>query len=196
MFRNLQPLILASQSPRRKRLLESAGIEFRVFPSEMEEPVIEGMPPEEAAQRLACLKTASAAAQFPESWVLGADTIVVLEGRIFGKPMDAAHAGWMLRALSGRNHDVITGICLRKADCEFLRVAPVTTHVRFKSLSDDEIRAYIRTGAPMDKAGAYGIQGTGAFLVSSIDGSYTNVVGLPLCEAVEWLLEEEIIAPE
>jgi len=195
MFRNLQPLILASQSPRRKRLLESIGIEIQVVPSDMDEPELRGATPEEAARRLACLKTGSVSSLFPGHWVLGADTVVVLDGQIFGKPSDAAHARQMLKALGGCSHDVITGICLENGRRSVHRIASLTTRVRFKPLTDAEIDAYIRTGEPMDKAGAYGIQGIGAFLVSAVDGSYTNVVGLPLCEAIEWLLEEGIIGP-
>ncbi|MEN6441153.1 MAG: nucleoside triphosphate pyrophosphatase [Syntrophobacter sp.] len=195
MFRNLQPLILASQSPRRKRLLESVGIEIQVVPSDMDEPELQGATPVETARRLACLKTGSVSSLFPGRWVLGADTVVVLNGQMFGKPSDPAHAREMLQTLRGSIHEVITGICLENGERAVHRIAAVTTRVRFKPLADEEIEAYLRTGEPMDKAGAYGIQGIGAFLVAAIDGSYTNVVGLPLCEAVEWLLEEGIIAP-
>lgn len=195
MFKTLQPLILASESPRRKRLLQSVGIDFLVEPSKAEEPEDVSAAPVEVAEKLAHLKARSVSAAFPEYWVLAADTIVVLDDRIFGKPNDASDAARMLGELSGRVHEVITGICLRNTNRKVLRTGSVGTRVRFKPLTIAEIEAYIRTKEPMDKAGAYGIQGIGAFLVKSIEGSYTNVVGLPLCETIEWLMEEAIIAP-
>lgn len=195
MFTTRKPLILASRSPRRKRLLHGLGIEFQIAPSGTDESSSGREPPGETARNRARLKSDSVSASFPESWVLGADTIVVLDGRIFGKPEDAPGAERMLGELSGRVHDVITGICLTHAAGNIRRTGSVLTRVRFKHLSEGEIAAYVRTGAPMDKAGAYGIQGRGSFLVRSIEGSYTNVVGLPLCETVEWLLGEGIIEP-
>jgi len=195
MFKTLQPLVLASQSPRRKRLLESLGIEFEVKPSEVEESDFQSATPVQAAKRWSYLKARSVSASVPHAWVLGADTIVVLDGEIFGKPSDRADAGRMLRVLSGRTHDVITGICLKNLQRNVERTDAVLTRVGFKQLSDEEIESYIRTGKPMDKAGAYGIQGIGAFLVKSVEGSYTNVVGLPLCEIAEWLMEEGVMAP-
>ncbi len=197
MFKTLQPLILASESPRRKRLLQELGIEFLVDPSKVDESGEPGLSEEPAriAERWAALKAKSVAALHPGSWVLAADTIVVLDGSIFGKPIDRADAVRMLQKLSGRVHDVITGMCLIHPGGGDQRRCSVVTKVRFKNLSIAEIEAYIRTGKPMDKAGAYGIQGIGAFLVRSIEGSYTNVVGLPLCETIEWLLDEKIIAP-
>ncbi|MEM5787361.1 MAG: Maf family protein [Syntrophobacteraceae bacterium] len=195
MFWTLRSLILASGSPRRKRLLESVGIEFQVRPSDVEEIDSPGNTPEIAAEEWADLKAHSVSLQFPDAWVLGADTIVVLDGRIFGKPSDRTMAEQMLTTLSGRVHEVITGICLAHAGRSTRRKGRVSTRVEFKHLSREEIQAYIGTGEPMDKAGAYGIQGAGAFLVRSVEGSYSNVVGLPLCETIEWLMEEGIIAP-
>jgi len=202
MFKTLRPLILASESPRRKRLLLSVGVEFDVHPSSIDESVWLGEPaepgkgPAEVAERWACLKADSISSQHPDSWILGADTIVVLDGRIFGKPSDSAGAVRMLNTLSGRVHEVITGMCLIEPGGKLRRSGSVTTRVRFKNLSMEEIGAYVRTAEPMDKAGGYGIQGIGAFLVESIEGSYTNVVGLPLCQALEWLMHENIIEPE
>ncbi len=195
MFKTLQPLILASVSPRRKRLLQSIGIEFLVQPSNSEEPEDISADPAEVAEKLARIKARAVSAAFPGHWVLAADTIVVLEGRIFGKPTDPSDASRMLGELSGRVHEVITGMCLRNEDKKILRSGSAATRVRFKPLTIAEIEAYIRTKEPMDKAGAYGIQGIGASLVKSIEGSYSNVVGLPLCETIEWMLEEGIIAP-
>lgn len=193
MFKTLQPLILASESPRRKRLLQSVGIEFRVEPSRIDESAILAGTSSEVAQKWASLKAASVSSFFPHFWILAADTIVVLDGKIFGKPSDRSEASEMLGRLSGRVHEVITGMSLVNAAADFRRTGSVTTRVRFKKLSHDEIEAYVRTAEPMDKAGGYGIQGIGAFLVESIEGSYTNVVGLPLCEAVDWLAEQKVI---
>ncbi|MGA2403111.1 MAG: nucleoside triphosphate pyrophosphatase [Syntrophobacteraceae bacterium] len=202
MFKTLQPLILASESPRRKRLLLDAGVVFLVDPSRMEESLepdgssVPGKSPAETAERCAYLKANSISTLHPDSWIFGADTIVVLNGRIFGKPSGRADAVGMLQALSGRVHDVITGMCLIQPRGKLRRSGSVTTRVHFKDLSMREIEAYVRTGEPLDKAGAYGIQGIGAFLVRSVEGSYTNVVGLPLCQTLEWLMNENIIEPE
>jgi septum formation protein len=201
MFKTLQPIILASESPRRKSLLLSVGVEFEVHPSKIDESVWPGesaepaKSPAEVAEIWACLKADSISPLHPDSWILGADTIVVLDGRIFGKPADSAQAVRMLNTLGGRVHEVITGICLIRPGGKLCRSGSVTTKVRFKDLSAEEIEAYVRTAEPLDKAGGYGIQGIGAFLVRSVDGSYTNVVGLPLCQALEWLMDENVIEP-
>jgi septum formation protein len=199
MFKTLQPLILASESPRRAGLLRSVGVNFDVRASRVDESVWPGEPsepaggPAEIALRQAGLKARSVSCLHPDSWVLGADTIVVLGGSIFGKPLSRAEAVRMLETLSGKTHEVITGICLVQPGGKLLRGESCTTRVRFKPLSAEEIEAYVRTGEPMDKAGAYGIQGMGAFLVRSVEGSYTNVVGLPLCEVLDWLMDESVI---
>jgi septum formation protein len=201
MFKTLQPLVLASESPRRKDLLFCSGLEFLVEPSKIVEsaesagPGAVGKSPAEFARKWACLKAGSVGALHPGSWILGADTIVVLDGRIFGKPSESSEAVEMLQTLSGRVHEVITGICLIGPGGKPGRAGSVATRVCFKHLSKREIEAYVGTGEPMDKAGAYGIQGIGAFLVRYIEGSYTNVVGMPLCEVLEWLIEENIIEP-
>ncbi|SPF43766.1 Maf-like protein Gmet_0895 [Syntrophobacter sp. SbD1] len=201
MFKTLQSIILASESPRRKGLLLSVGLDFKVYPSRIEESAWPdgtagpSKSPAGIAQRWAGLKAKSVAALHPDSWILGADTIVVLDSRIYGKPSSRAEAIRMLVDLNGRTHEVITGMCLIKPGGIDRRSGSVITRVRFKTLSMAEIEAYVRTGEPMDKAGAYGIQGIGAFLVSAVEGSYTNVVGLPLCEVVDWLVSESIIEP-
>ncbi len=169
-----------------------------MYPSRMDESAQVGASaqrPPEIAERWAVLKADSVSRLHPGLWILGADTIVVLDGGIFGKPSNAAEAVRMLALLSGRAHEVITGICLVRPGGKLSRSGSVTTLVRFKNLSIKEIEAYVRTGEPMDKAGAYGIQGRGAFLVRSVEGSYTNVVGLPLCETLDWLMDENIIEP-
>ena len=198
MFKTLQPLVLASESPRRRSLLRSVGVEFDVYPSGINESAhLDGSArrPAEIAEKSAGFKAYSVSRLHPGLWILGADTIVVLDRRIFGKPSNEAEAVRMLGMLSDRVHEVITGMCLVQPGGALCRSRSVTTLVRFKTLSTKEIEAYVRTGEPMDKAGAYGIQGIGAFLVKSVEGSYTNVVGLPLCETLDWLLAENIIEP-
>jgi septum formation protein len=179
------PLILASASPRRQEMLRSMGIAFEVIPSGVEEMFLRGESPGEHVNRLARMKARKVAEQHRGRWVLAADTIVVVDGRVLGKPQDREEAEEMLRLLNNRVHRVITGYCLLRAPSRKSRVGKVVTRVRFKALSSEEIRWYLDTGEPFDKAGAYAIQGKAAFMVKSINGSYTNVVGLPLTEVVE-----------
>jgi septum formation protein len=195
LFRTLQPLVLASASPRRQALLHSVGLQFNVVPSGIEENHQLRETPDAIAQRWAQEKALAVARINPQSWVLAADTLVVLEDKILGKPITPAEAEFMLNQLSGRIHDVVTGVCLLHQSKHKGQVQRVRTLVRFKNLTEEEIRAYVHTGEPLDKAGAYGIQGMGAFLVEWIQGSYTNVVGLPLSESLQWLLQQGVIAP-
>jgi septum formation protein len=180
-------IVLASASPRRVELLLSAGIGFETQPGEIDESYQAGETPESHALRLAGEK-ARAVAEFSRGrFFIGADTIVVSEGEVMGKPKDTADAERMLRKLSGTAHEVITGFSVfDKASGRELADA-VKTLVYFKTLRSDEIHAYIATGCPFDKAGAYAIQGNAAYMIRRIEGSYTNVVGLPLCEVVEAL---------
>ncbi|MCG8470485.1 MAG: Maf family protein [Desulfobacterales bacterium] len=180
-------LILASQSPRRRDLLEEAGIPIDIIPSHAEELLPPGEPPKVCAMALARLKAQEVAAENPDRWVLGADTIVVVDQTILGKPNSPEEAHRMLQTLSGQVHQVMTGFCLvnRQKGHDICDV--VITEVVFKELSEAELSWYIKTGEPFDKAGGYGIQGKGASLVREIRGSYTNVVGLPVCEVVEQL---------
>lgn len=193
LFRTSQPLILASASPRRRELLASMGLVFSVVPSGAQEDGGDGKCPADRVQQWAIAKAMAVAQVHPASWIVAADTIVVLDGEIFGKPCDPAAAASMLERLSGRSHEVITGLCLAHAAADFLRVEAIRSLVRFKHLTAAEIAAYLKTGEPFDKAGAYGIQGLGAFFVEAVYGSYTNVVGLPLCEIVDWLLAQQVI---
>lgn len=173
-------IVLASQSPRRKELLAQMGLEFEIIPAKGEEKADPSLPPAEYVQQLSLQKAAEVARRCaPDDVVIGADTIVVLDGQILGKPRDAAHAFEMLSGLSGRCHTVYTGLALLRGGEQRLDAA--ATQVRFRSLTEQEILAYIATGEPMDKAGAYGIQGMGALLVDSIQGDFYNVVGLPVC---------------
>jgi septum formation protein len=194
IFSNLQPLILASESPRRIRLLRSLGLTFEVIPSGNEEKDDLKKEPSILAEHHAREKARTISRLYPGSWVLSADTIVVLGDTIFGKPASAEEAVDMLHQLSGQEHHVFSGLCLMRGNPTFMRVGCFRTKVRFKRLTEAEIHAYVETGEPLDKAGAYGIQEMGVFLVESLQGSYTNVVGLPLCETLEWLMEQRIIA--
>ncbi len=183
------PLILASASPRRRKILDCAGIKHEVFPAEVDETPRRGESPMKYAARLAREKAQKAAGIHRRRWVLAADTVVVLDGKMMGKPGDRKEAERMLRSLSGKEHRVITGYCLTKASSRRSRERVVVTRVRFKVLSAREIRWYLNTGEHYDKAGGYAIQGKASFMVKEIRGSYTNVVGLPLTEVVEALQE-------
>jgi septum formation protein len=170
-------LVLASRSPRRSELLRNAGIPFTVSAADVDETVRNGEIPEEYALRVAREKAMAISAE-PGDIVLGADTIVVIEGQILGKPADPGDAVRMLTLLQDRRHDVITGICVRKSR-EFVRDW-AATKVWFAAMSEEQIREYVASGEPMDKAGAYAIQGLASKFIDRIDGSYTNVVGLPV----------------
>jgi septum formation protein len=171
-------LILASASPRRTELLRNAGIPFIAVPAQVREEPLPNETPLNYAQRLARDKARAVFAGHPEDAVLGADTVVVVDEHLLEKPTDADDATRMLRLLSGRTHQVITGICLLAEGFE--RSEAETTQVTFSQLSADEIAAYVRTGEPMDKAGAYAIQGVASRWAKRIAGCYFNVVGLPL----------------
>jgi septum formation protein len=180
-------IVLASASPRRVELLQSAGISVSVRPSGIDEDLLPNETPEAHAMRLARDKARDVAKLGNGRFFIGADTIVVSGKEIMGKPQNAADAERMLRALSGSVHQVITGFSVIDAMSNSEITAAVKTLVYFKELRDDEIHAYIASGCPFDKAGAYAIQGDAAHMIKKIEGSYTNVVGLPLCEVVEAL---------
>jgi septum formation protein len=171
-------LILASASPRRADLLRAAGIPFESLPVQIDERFEPGEEADRAVVRLAEAKAAAAAAIRPETLVLGADTIVVVSGEALGKPVDNEDARRMLGLLSGRTHEVFTGICLRYKGRTLRHVEP--SRVRVANLTSREIDWYVGTGEPLDKAGAYAIQGLGSRFIEGIDGSYSNVVGLPI----------------
>jgi len=179
-----QKLILASTSPRRAELLKSAGLAFEVVRPDADEKLRTGETPVEYAVRTAREKAESLSVP-PNTVLLGADTVVAIEGQILGKPADDNDARAMLRLLSGKMHEVITGVCLRSSEKSVC--FHVATAVLFRALSEEEISAYVATGDPLDKAGAYAIQNGAAGMVRRIDGSYSNVVGLPLCEVIEAL---------
>ncbi len=207
------PLTLASSSPRRKELLEKLGFQVRVVLSGIDETQLPGELPEDYAKRVARAKVLAAvkrlqatlytsdvearrslAAGMPRvdetvRWVIGADTVVVVDDVIYGKPTDVQEAREMLKKLSGREHLVITGFCLFDLKRAREGLQAVTTVVKFKELTRTEIDAYVSVGESMDKAGSYAVQGVGSYLVEYLRGSYTNVVGLPLCQVIEMMEE-------
>lgn len=181
-------LVLASASPRRQELLLQVGIEFDVLPGDIDEEPLDGESPEDHVMRLSKAKASEVARSITDGdgvWVLGADTIVINDGELLGKPSDGKEAAAMLEKLSGREHHVVTGYCLKNASTGEEIVRVVDTAVKFKILRDREIKGYVASGEPMDKAGAYAIQGLGSFMVEEIRGSYSNVVGLPVCQVVD-----------
>ncbi len=194
-------LVLASASPRRQELLRNAGISFVVEAADIDETPLEGESAGVCAERLAREKALAVWRKRPQDVVLGADTVVVVDGRILGKPADGEDAARMLRMLSGRVHEVITGVCVvgavkspllaepARSGAPQIRVGSETTQVTMSEISDDEIREYVATGEPMDKAGAYAIQGGASRWILRIEGDYSNVVGLPV-ELVRRMLKE------
>ncbi|UXD86395.1 Maf family protein [Thalassolituus hydrocarboniclasticus] len=183
-------LILASASPRRRELLQQIGVKFRIEVADIDETPLSAEHPAAYVARLALGKAQKIAAENPGCVVLGSDTTVVLDDEILGKPENADDAARMLAALAGRRHQVMTAVALVKDDQQ--RVQTVITNVHFAPLSAAQISAYVATGEPADKAGAYGIQGLGAVLVDAIEGSYSNVVGLPLTETAAMLQQFDI----
>ncbi len=179
-----QQLVLASASPRRCELLQQIGLEFQVIPSRADELILKGETPEEHVIRLSLDKATEVANRENVSgrWFIGSDTIVLCDQQILGKPRDEAHAVTMLKQLSGREHQVLSGYAIIDRETKEQRTEAVSTKVWFRQLTDDEIARYIATGEPADKAGSYAIQGLGICFVARIEGSYTNVVGLPLCK--------------
>lgn len=183
------PLILASASPRRSELLRNAGISFQVDPAHVPEQPRFGETPLDYAQRLAYEKARAVLERNSHDVVLGADTVVVVDEQLLEKPADAEDARRMLRLLAGRAHQVITGVCLIAEGFE--RTEAETTQVVFHPMSDEEIDGYVSSGEPMDKAGAYGIQGLASRWVSRVNGCYFNVVGLPASRVYRMLREYE-----
>jgi septum formation protein len=190
-------LVLASASPRRRELLQNAGIPFIIQASKIPELPRQGEAPQACAERLAREKALDVFRQRPQAFVLGADTIVIVDGQILGKPRDAADAARMLRLLSGRTHQVTTGVCLiapdRKGRSSLEETRSETTLVTMCMLSDDDIQSYISTGEPLDKAGAYAIQGIASRWISRIEGDYFNVVGLPVSLVYRMLREDDAL---
>lgn len=173
-------IVLASASPRRAALLRAVGLDFTVAPSAINEVALEGEAPRPMAERLARAKVSAARPLSSPSLAIAADTVVVVNGTLFGKPCDDADARRMLRRLAGRTHEVITAVALRATPEEEIVCESVTSRVTFAPMSEEEIAWYVDTGEGADKAGSYALQGIGALFVTSVEGSYTNVIGLPL----------------
>jgi len=182
------PLILASASPRRSELFKQIGLTFEVHPSQVDEPAYVAGSLNAYAEDLAALKARDVSRQFPEALVVGADTIVVVDDMVLGKPLDREDAVRMLRLLSGRWHEVITAYSIQGVSHHIECTRSVSTSVHFRSLTDAEIDAYIATGSPFDKAGAYGIQDLSAIFVDQIKGCFYTVVGFPLADFYQTLV--------
>ncbi|QED48792.1 Maf family protein [Cytobacillus dafuensis] len=189
----MQNLILASSSPRRKELLENLHITFEVSSSDVDENFDPELTPGEIVMELSSRKAKAVSMQHPNSFVIGADTIVVLDEIVLGKPKDRADAYSMIKNLSGKEHSVYTGVTIVAPENEIKFY--VKSDVVFWELSDEEINAYIDTGEPFDKAGAYGIQGFGSMLVKKIDGDYFSVMGLPISKTVRELRNAGYVMP-
>lgn len=193
MFVTKAPLILASTSPRRKEFFEQAGLEFTVCSADIDETVMAGETPHQYVRRLAVEKAKAVGTKNQASWVVGADTVVVCDNIILGKPENEKHAEEMLLMLSDRGHQVLTSFCVVKMAGDIVVSRLVATDVFFDTISLETAKRYVATKEPLDKAGSYGIQGIGGLLVRRINGSYSNVVGLPMAELLGLLRELDII---
>ncbi len=196
MYHNSDELILASGSPRRQQYLKELGIRFIVKTASIQEHAFDHEHPKSFALRMAREKAEKVSREFPDFWVVSGDTVVCLKDNILGKPVDEDNAVEVLMTLSGHEHSVITAFCVAHYSRGIEISQSVTTKVHFTDFSESVARAYVAEGESLDKAGGYGIQGKGIFLVKSIEGSYSNVVGLPLCELIEVLQSNQIIQLE
>ena len=189
LLKKMARIILASSSPRRKELLEQVGLKFEIFSPDIDESVCIGESADHYVQRLAEQKAQAILAQFPDAIVIAADTILVLDHKIIGKPESKQHAFEIWTALSDRQHDVLSGVCLLSSQCDpnTIQSMVVRTKVYFQKLSQLDMEQYWPTGEPIGKAGAYAIQGYAAQFIQRIEGSYSNVVGLPLYETLQLL---------
>ncbi|HDQ04825.1 MAG TPA: septum formation inhibitor Maf [Deltaproteobacteria bacterium] len=188
-----QTVILASSSPRRRELLRSLGLKFKTVPAHIDEDYLEGETLRQHVVRLARNKAGLVAEKYPDAWVLGADTIVVVDGQILGKPENKTQAKKMLQKLNGRTHKVYTCFVIARRNSRVSKTRVIQSTVRFKNISPDEMKWYISTKEPYDKAGGYAAQEKGASFIKALRGSYTNVIGLPLCEVLEELKKLGVI---
>ena len=193
MFTACCPLILASASPRRQEYLAQLGLQYQIIPATIDEIAEPGELPQQFSRRMAASKAKQVADDHPDSCIIAADTVVALDHHIFGKPRDKREALAMLMALQGRTHAVTTGFALFSRNRNIEEVASVTTEVTFGQFTEAILQAYVNSGDPMDKAGAYGIQGAGSFLVHSVTGSCSNVAGLPIHAVVQSLLRHGLL---
>ena len=181
----MRKIILASASPRRKEILKITGLNFAVCTSDYEEEINLPLRPRELARFLSCKKAEAVAHKYKNAVIIAADTFIVFKNRLLGKPRNEKDAGKMLRMLNGKSHSVITGFTIMDTGSNKTLSRSVSTMVYFKKLSREDIRAYVRTKEPLDKAGAYAVQGLGAVFIEKIDGDFFNVMGLPLCALTE-----------
>ena len=186
-------IILASESTRRKFLLENAGLRFTIVPSRINEEDFRESDPENHVKMLANAKAADVAQKYPDRWIIGADSIVLINKTVLEKPKSIADARRMLNLLSGNTHMVLTGYAIVCEKQSHFFSSVVTTQVTFKALTHEEIEWYIHTTEPYDKAGGYAIQGLGSFMIRSFNGSYSNVVGLPVCEVIDHLYQQGVV---
>lgn len=189
IYRTTAPLILASRSPRRIDFLTALGLQFRAVPADVDESFMEGETFEEHVLRLSEKKARAVSADLPDAYVLGADTLVAVDDRLMGKPVDGEDAARMLRVLSGRTHRVISGFSIVRESTGAAYRQCVETDVTMRRILPEEIEAYTKTQEPLDKAGAYAVQGMAMTMVTEVRGSYTNVVGLPVPEVMTALME-------
>jgi septum formation protein len=180
-------LILASASPRRAEILQNLGLTFEICPSHTDESFKDGLKPAEIVELLAERKAADVLSHFHEGIIIGSDTIVVLDGKVLGKPKNEAEAIGMLSELRGKTHSVFSGLAVLQVQTGKKKIGHIETHVQMRNFSDSEMKSYIQTGEPMDKAGAYAIQGIGSIFVDRISGDYFSVVGMPVPLLVEFL---------
>ena len=187
-------IVLASESTRRVDILRTLGISFSIIPPDIDETKLKEETSQEFVNRIAFEKASKVGKHFPDKWVIAADTIVVLKGKVLGKPKNERDAFNMLRSLSGKWHKVITGYCVANLLKNIVYRDIVETKVFVRDMTDEEIHRYIKTSEPMGKAGSYAVQGKGGYMVKEIKGSYTNVVGLPICEIAEALLSLGVLS--
>jgi len=192
--KNGASIILASQSTRRIDILRTLGIPFAIVPPNIDEKKKKEETPKDYVIRIAAEKAIKVGNLFPENWVIGADTVVVLRGKILGKPHDEKDAFSMLKALSGKWHKVLTGFCVLNISKHVMLRDAVETKVFVRELTDSEIIRYIKTSEPLDKAGSYAVQGKGGYMIKEIKGSYQNVIGLPICEVAETLISLGVLS--
>jgi len=187
-------IILASESTRRVDILRSLGISFSIIPPDIDEERRRDESPREFVLRMSEEKARKVGDHFPDKWVIGADTVVVLRGKVLGKPKDEGDAFDTLKGLRGKWHKVITGYCVLNTSKDVMSCDAVETKVLVRNMTDEEIVRYIKTSEPMGKAGSYAVHGKGGYMVKEIKGSYSNVVGLPICEVAEVLLSLGVLS--
>jgi septum formation protein len=187
-------IILASESTRRVDILRSLGISFSIIPPDIDEERKKDESPRDFVLRMSEEKARKVGDHFPDKWVIGADTVVVSRGKVLGKPKDEEDAFETLKGLRGKWHKVITGYCVLNASKDIMSCDAVETKVLVRDMSDEEIIRYIKTSEPLGKAGSYAVQGKGGYMVKEIRGSYSNVVGLPICEVAEVLLSLGVLS--